>query len=227
MFFESTLVGAALRGVLAVYEAVVFLAILRRVGKGNLYVLALDMHDGIKGLRRHIVVEQVLQSVARKDATAVVEDGKARVQIGIVAQQRIYELVVETKVGEEFHIGFEIDISTVFLSGIARFAAYQLAALKPGLGIFPLPKAAHQKERAERVYRFQTDAVQAHAGREDRGVVFCARVQFRHCIDYRAKGYSAAVVAYACRLVVLYFHFDALSETFVELVYAVVDGFFQ
>ena len=50
MLLESRLVCAALCRVLAVDERVVFLAILVGVGEGYLYVLALDMDDGIEGL---------------------------------------------------------------------------------------------------------------------------------------------------------------------------------
>ncbi len=47
MLLEGALMGAALRGVLAVDKAVILLAILIGVGEGNLYILALDMDDGV------------------------------------------------------------------------------------------------------------------------------------------------------------------------------------
>ena len=77
VFLEGALVGASLRGVLSVDEAVVFLAILVGVGEGDLYVVAHDVDDGIELVVGHVVLEQVLQSVAALDAPSVVHDGEA------------------------------------------------------------------------------------------------------------------------------------------------------
>ena len=78
---------AALCGVLPVDEAVVFLAILPvGVGEGYFYVFALEVYDGVEGLRGHGVGEQVFESVAREYAVAIEHYGEAGVEVGVVAQ---------------------------------------------------------------------------------------------------------------------------------------------
>ena len=79
MFLERTLVGTSLRGVLTVDKGIVFLAILRAVGKGYLNVFARQMHDGIQPRCSHVIVQQVFQSVAAYNAMAVIIDGKPRI----------------------------------------------------------------------------------------------------------------------------------------------------
>ena len=79
MFLERALVGSSLRGVLTVDKGIVFLAILRTVGKGYLNVFARQVHNGIQSRRSHVVVQQVFQSVTAHNAVSVIIDGKARI----------------------------------------------------------------------------------------------------------------------------------------------------
>ena len=50
MLLEGALVGTALRGVLTIDKGVVLLIILVGMGEGNLYVLGLEVYDGIEEL---------------------------------------------------------------------------------------------------------------------------------------------------------------------------------
>ena len=85
VLLEGALVGAALCGVLSVDKRVILLAILVGMRKGYLYVLALDMYDGVKRVGGHGVGKEVGKTIARQDAMTVVHDGKTRVEVGIVA----------------------------------------------------------------------------------------------------------------------------------------------
>ena len=64
VLLERTLMRPALRGVLAVDEGVVFLAVLRRVGEGDVYAVARQVDDGVERRRRHVVVQKVFKSAA-------------------------------------------------------------------------------------------------------------------------------------------------------------------
>ena len=63
MFLESTLVSTTLSGVLAVNKRVILLAILIGMGKSNLDVVALKMHNRIKGIAGHTVFQQIFKSM--------------------------------------------------------------------------------------------------------------------------------------------------------------------
>ena len=227
MLLEGTLVRAALGGVLPVHERVIFLAILRRVGEGYVDALAFEVHYGVKPGGGHIVGEQVFEAVAADDAAAVVVDGEPRVEVGVVAEHRLHKLAAEAEVAEEFRVGLEIDVRTVFLLRVFVHVAHEHAALKGGLMHLAVAVGAGDELAAQGVHGFQTHAVQTYAGGEHGGVVLRARVEFRHGVDEAAQGNAAPVVADRGRLALLHVHLDALAEAFVELVDAVVDAFFQ
>ena len=54
-----------------------------------LYIRSLQVNDGIEALGAHALHKQILKTVARHETLAVVHDGKAGVQIGVVAQHRL------------------------------------------------------------------------------------------------------------------------------------------
>ncbi len=62
---------AALRGVLAVDEAVVFLAVVVAVGDGHLDVIALEVDDRVERLAVHLGGQQVQQAVLALELLAV------------------------------------------------------------------------------------------------------------------------------------------------------------
>ena len=63
MLFKRTLVSTTLSGVLAINKRVVLLAILIGMGKSYLDVVALKMHNRIKGIAGHTVFQQVFKSM--------------------------------------------------------------------------------------------------------------------------------------------------------------------
>ena len=227
MLFEGTLMRTALRGVLAVDEGVVFLAILIGMRERNVDSLTLQMHDGIETLLRHIVVEQILKTIARDDAAAVVEDGETRVQIGVVAQHIADKLIVELEMEEQRRVGFKIDICTVLLLCVALVFANEFATFERGFMESAIAMTTRYKLLAECVDGFQTHTIQTHTGSEDSCIVLSTGVQLRHGSHQRAQGNAATVVANGGSLFVLHFHFYTLTKTFVEFVDGIVYRFFQ
>ena len=100
VFFEGCLMCTAQSGMLAVYEGIVFLAVLLGVRECYLYVLATKVADGVERLVIHTVVEKVGKTIARVDTPTVEHDGEPGVQVGVVAQHYLYELVAELVVFE-------------------------------------------------------------------------------------------------------------------------------
>ena len=76
VLFKSTLMRAALRGMLTVYKAVILFSILVGMGKSYLNIFAFNMNDGIKRVYGHIVNEQILQSVAAFYSASIIHNGK-------------------------------------------------------------------------------------------------------------------------------------------------------
>ena len=110
MLFEGTLMGTALNGVLAIHKGVVFLAILLvGVREGNFDVVAFQVDNLIQGCGIHRVLQEVFQTIAAHDATAIVVYLQTCVQVGVVAQHVADKLVLELVVEEERVVGCERD----------------------------------------------------------------------------------------------------------------------
>lgn len=115
MLLECALMRATLRRMLTVDKAVILLAILVRMGEGYLYVLAFEVDNGIERVCRHRVDEQILQTIAALDATAIVHDRETAVEVGIVAEHRLHILIVEGIVLEQGVVGLKEDVSTILI----------------------------------------------------------------------------------------------------------------
>ena len=98
---EGGEVGAALRGVLAVDEGIVFLAALGGVGEGDLDVLADEVDRRIERLVFHFLAQQVQQAVLRAEFLAVENDRERRVQVGIIPAHLLDEGLLELRLGGE------------------------------------------------------------------------------------------------------------------------------
>ena len=98
--------------------------------EGDFDVFALEMHDGIQSVSGHRVVEQVFESVAAQYPSAVIHYGESRVQVGVVTEHRLYDVVVEGVVLEEFGVWLEVDVCSVLVVGLFCHVTLQLSALK-------------------------------------------------------------------------------------------------
>ena len=90
------------------------------------------MDDVVKAFAGHVVFQQVFQPVARNDALAVVNEGEARIQIGIVAQQCFYKLVLEGVIQKESGVRFKEDIGSAFFCRIFGHVTQQRSFLEDG-----------------------------------------------------------------------------------------------
>ena len=118
VLLEGALMSSALRGVLTVDKGIVLLAILVGVGESHLDVLALHVDDVVETVIGHVVGKKILQTVTAQDATTIVHDGKARIEIGVVAKHRLHDVIVEAVVLEESVVGLEKDVGSVLILGL-------------------------------------------------------------------------------------------------------------
>ena len=162
VFLEGTLVRTALGRVLSVDEGIVFFAILRGMGEGDVNAVAREVHHGIEAGCRHVVVEEVFQTVTAHDAPSVVEYGEARVEVGVVAQHVLHELAVELVVLEEFGIGFEVDVGAVFLLCVGLYVLHKASFFKHGFVHASVAETAGREMLGEGVHGFQTYAVHTY-----------------------------------------------------------------
>ena len=227
VLLECTLVGAALDGVLTVDERIVLLTILVGMRQRNLDVLALQVDNGIERVVGHAILQQILQTIARKDAATVVHDGQTGVQIGVVAEHVFHDIVVERVVLEQRVVGFEEDVGARFVLRGLRLVAFQNAPFENSRSDLSVTIGAHLEARAQEVHRLDAHAIHAHRLLERLRVVLTTRVQLAHGFHEFALWNAATVVANGDAQVVVDVDLDALAGIHAELVDGVVDGFLQ
>ena len=227
VFLQGSLVCAALGGVLPVDKGVVLFAVLVGVCEGNLDVLSFQVDDVVKAFAGHVVFQQVLQPVAGNDALAVVNEGEARIQVGVVAQQGFYELVLEGIVQEECGVRFEEDIGSAFFCRVFGHITQQRSFLEDGGTYFAVAVTAYLETATQRIDRLDAHAVQSDTFLESLRVIFTPGIQFADRLYQFALRNASSIVAYADTQTVFYSHFYTLSGTHLELVDAVVHHFFQ
>ena len=229
MLLEGTLMGTALRGMLAVDEGIVLLAILVGMGEGYLDVVALQMDNGVQGIVRHAVLQQVFQPVTRQDATTVIHDGQAGIQVGVVAQHVLDDVVLELVVLEQLGvgIGLEEDERAVLVLRILGGVADEFSAFEGGTAHLAVAIAGHLEVRAQRIDGLDTDTVQTNTFLEGLRVVLTTRVEHRHGLNHLALRNATAIVADSDAQVVLDVNLDAVAGMHLELVDGVVDDFLQ
>ena len=88
------------------------------------------MHNGVKPLRRHVVGEQIFETVARDDAAAIVENSQPGIEIRVVAQHTFHKFAVEVIIQKECRIRLKENIGPVFLFGAAGALLNQTPGLK-------------------------------------------------------------------------------------------------
>ena len=227
VFLKSTLVRTALCGMLPVDVRIILLAVLRRMRKGNVDALALDVHNGVECGGGKIIGEQVFQTVATHNAATVVEDRESRVEVGVIAEHEFHKFTVVSEVLEERRVGGETDVRTVLLLRICVNIIHQITALKRNFVHLAVSDRTCNEAFAQGVYGFQTHTVQSYGSGKYRRVVLTPCVQLRHGGHETSQGNATSVVANGTRGVVGNVHLNALTETFVKFVYRIVDGFLQ
>ena len=101
---EGAEVRPAHGGVLAVDEGVIVLAVAAGVGEGDLDVLVLEMNDRVERIAVEFVFEQVVQALVGFEFLAVVDNGQAAVEEGVVPQ--IFDIVLaEADRTEDLRVG--------------------------------------------------------------------------------------------------------------------------
>ena len=227
MFLECRLMGTALRGVLAVDKGVILLSVLVGVGECYLDILAPHVDYRVERLGSHLIFQQVLQSVARDDAPAVEHYSQPGVQIGIVAEHRLNDVVLEGVTLEERIVRLKVDIRAPFVLGGSGLVAYKLATLKASGPHVAVAVGAHLKVGRKEVDGFDTHAVHADRLFECLRVVFTAGIELADGLNHLSLRYAAPIVAQPDGLIVNHLYLYAVAFVHTELVNGVVDGLFQ
>ena len=100
MLLESTLMRTSLSSMLTVDERVVFFSVLSGMSEGDFDIFPFQMDDRVKSGCRHVVVQKVYQTVARQNAVSVINDGKSRIEIRVVAQHCLDKFGFEAVIQE-------------------------------------------------------------------------------------------------------------------------------
>ncbi len=195
-FAKGRLMGTPLRGVLAVDERVICLAVAAAVGHGYLYVFAFEVYGFVDRLLGERVVEQVQKPLFGEIGGAVEAYGEAGVEIGVVLDHRLDIFEIVGVGAEDALVGRERYLCAVLLRGVALVVARKI----PGRKLYgAAPSVAHAgdgKTRRQGIDRLDADAVETYRLLERLGVVFASRVHLGcRCLE-AAEGYAASVVAY-------------------------------
>lgn len=133
---------------LTVDEGVILFSVLSGVSEGDFDVFSFQVDDGIEAGCRHVVVQQVYQTVARQDAVTVVNDGESRVEVRIVTQHGLDKFGLEAVVDEQRIVRFEEDKGSVVLFGVLRHVGLQVSFGECGDTHFTVTVTAYFKTRA-------------------------------------------------------------------------------
>src|SRR5664280_141865 len=225
---ERLLVGAPHRGMLAVDEGVIFLAVVRAVGKGDFDVLALEVDDGIEDVAAEVLLQQVPEPMLGLERLAVEGQRQTAVEKRVLPEQVLDEFRVEPEVlPKQLFVRRERDEGAVALVRLRDLAVLlQLAARKLDHLRLAVADGLGAVGGGERIDRFLADAVQTDGLLEGLGVILGAGVDDRHAFEDFAQRDPAAVVAHPHGALVE-LDLDLLAAAHGELVDAVVDRLLQ
>ena len=191
------MMGAALRGVLAVHEREIALAVARSVGNGDLDILAREVDGLVERLLGHVLVQQVEQTVFRDVGLAVQPEGEAEVQIGVVLHHLLHVLHVVGVGAEHLLVHAERDEGAVLLLHAALPAVALLDPFGEGhrMGLAVAHRTGGEFAR-EHVHGLDAHAVQTHGLLEGLAAVLAAGVHLADGRRERLQGDAASVVAH-------------------------------
>ena len=66
------------------------------MGKSDFDILSLEVDDGVESGSCHIIIQQIDQTVTRKNPMPVIDNGQPGVQVGIIAQHRLDKFGTES-----------------------------------------------------------------------------------------------------------------------------------
>ena len=227
MLLEGTLVRTALCGMLTIHKRVVLLTILVGMGKGDLDILTLQVDDGIEGIVGHTILQQILQTMTREDATIVIHDGQSRIQIGIVTEHILHDVILELIVQEEGIIRLEEDVCAVLVLCVLCHVADHLTTGKDCLAHLTLAITVYLEMRTQGIDGFHTHTIQTDRLLKRLGVVLTTSIQHRYGLDQLSLRDASTIVAHGDTQVLVDIHLDTVARMHLELVDGVVDHLFQ
>lgn len=131
----------------------------------------------------------------RLDGFAVVVEGEACVEVGVVPESFADELFVESVLFEDCEVGDELYVGAVgFFSG-ALFFGLEDALSEAGFEALAVAEATDEEVGGEGVDCFETDSVETDGELEDIVVVFGAGVDLADAVEHFSEGDAPSVVA--------------------------------
>ena len=194
---QGRLVRAALRGVLAVDERVVALAVARAVGDHHLDVLPREVDGRVERVLGHVVVHEVQQTVFRNVALAVEIERQTQVQVAVIADFLLDVFEVVGIFAENLLVDAVRDERAVLLVDAALPPVAHFETLGEGhrTGLAVADRTG-RKLFGKHVHGLDAHTVQAHGLLEGVASVLAARVHLPDGRRERLEGDAAAVVAH-------------------------------
>ena len=219
----------ATESILAIDKRVIGFAVACAVRNRHLDILTFEVNDGVERLfARHILGQQIQQTILRVIRRAVELDRKTLIQICIVAQTLLDVLHIVLIYTEYVLINHVADHRAVLLlhATLTTIAYFQtrLVAHRASLAI---ADTSSRKFARHHIHRLDTDTIQAYGLLECPRAILTAGVDLRHSICQAVERNTSTIVAHRNALVLVDRDLDDLTRTHNKLVDRVIDHLFE
>ena len=158
---EGGQVGTSVPRILSVDERRYVLSVGIAVGNHDFDVLVLKVDRLIQRSFRHILADEVEETVLRLVCSSVEYQRKSLLEVGIVLDHRFHDVHVELVCSEHLGVRSEYHEGTVLFRNLLLLAAVlQFTSLVGGPGTLTVPERLHVEPFRKGVHRLRSDSVQ-------------------------------------------------------------------
>ena len=166
------------------------------MGERYLNIFAFQVDYRIQSISAHTVFQQVLEAMARQNASAIVHYCKTCIKVSIVTEHVLHYVIVEMILQEKSAIRLKIDICSVLVLRIFCFVCQQDATFKCSASHFTVAIRCYLEVRAKSVHGFHTHAIKTYRFLERLRVILTTSIQHRYCFDKFSLRDTTSIVAH-------------------------------
>ena len=186
-----------LRGILAIDERVVALAIARTVGDNHVDILTRKVDGRIERILREIVVHQIQKTILRHVLLTIKDNLQAEVKVCIVTHQLLDIVHIVAILTENLLINAEADKCTILLVYATLPAVGKLQTLgKSNRMCLAITHRARRKLAREHIHSLHTHTIQTYGLLEGIALVLTTRIHLAHGCRQRLERDTTTIVSH-------------------------------
>ena len=226
---QRRLMRTAAEGVLTIHERIICFAVACAVRNRHLDILTFEVDNGVERLlARHILGQQIQQTILRVIRRAVELDRQSLIQVGVVAQTLLDVLHIVFVHAEHILINHIADHRAVLLLYTAFASVAQLqACLVAHRASLAVADTSSRELARHHIHRLDTDTIQTYGLLECARAILATRIDFRYSAGQTIERNTSTIVAYGHALVLVDSNLDNLTRTHNELVDRVIYHLFE